>query len=478
MNETALRKPLHIALFHGRIAPLLAVSAPVALLAIGLAAFSPDLVTQDFWLALVSGREIAQHGLPTVDHLTVMASGHHWTDQQWLGQLFLYEIARIGGIGAAAVVCMFAGVVALWISGFTALERGASPFAILSFLLAGAAAAPPGMQFRTQALALPLFSATLWLLLRDTRAQRSSTLWVLPVLCLWANIHGSVVLGAGLVAVYGLQALARGVRGPARLHALACFLLSPFTLLASPYASSLPGYYRLMVLNPPFGKEIQEWQQTTPKDLTAVFFVLAAVAVVLSLTHSRRLGLLGALILAITLATGLDAVRGIVWFALACGALLPWLATRRPGSERFEGRAAAALVWAALGAIVVAGVWLSTRPADRYPAQFPRALLADIRAKTPSGHERVFANAASADWLLWALPSLRGRVAYDVRYELLSHGEFTRLVDWNGRKPGWPATARGYALVVDDPDRVSDLVATGRWRQIVSSSRVALAVRK
>ena len=28
--------------------------------AIGLAAFSPDLVTQDFWLALVSGREIAQ----------------------------------------------------------------------------------------------------------------------------------------------------------------------------------------------------------------------------------------------------------------------------------------------------------------------------------------------------------------------------------------------------------------------------------
>jgi hypothetical protein len=95
--------------------------------------------------------------------------------------------------------------------------------------------------------------------------------------------------------------------------------------------------------------------------------------------------------------------------------------------------------------------------------------------KTALGHERVFANAASADWLLWELPSLRGRVAYDVRFELLKSSQFNRIVHWNGRGPGWRATAAPYALVVDDPKHVAGLVATGRWRRLISSPRVAVA---
>ena len=35
------------------------------------AAFAPDTVVGDTWMSLVSGREIVDHGLPHVDHLTV-----------------------------------------------------------------------------------------------------------------------------------------------------------------------------------------------------------------------------------------------------------------------------------------------------------------------------------------------------------------------------------------------------------------------
>jgi hypothetical protein len=455
----------------------LAVAAPVALLAIGLAAFSPELLTQDFWLALVSGREIAHHGLPSADHLTVMASGHRWVDQQWLAQLFLYEVARIGGIGAVAALCLFAAAVALSIAGLTAYQRGASPIAILLFLLLCGAAAPPGMQFRTQSLALPLFSLTVWLLARDPDAEYTSTLWVLPVLALWANLHGSAVLGAALAFVYGLQALVRGARGRARNRSVACLVLGPLALLASPYALSLPGYYRMMLVNPPFGREIQEWQQTTPRGLTAVFFLLLAIALVLVVIRRHRLGLFDFVVLGLTLATALDATRGIIWFALAAAALLPALATRDPWAARFEGRGAAALVWAAAGVIVVAAVWLGTRPSTRYPNQFPHALLGVVRAKTASGHERVFADAAAADWLLWEVPSLRGRIAYDVRFELMKSSQFDRLVHWNGRGPGWRSLAAPYSLVVEDPKHVAGLVATGRWRRVISSARVALAER-
>ena len=44
-------------------------------------ALRKDLVI-DGWMALVSGRWIAHHGLPTHDALTVWTHGRRWVDQQ------------------------------------------------------------------------------------------------------------------------------------------------------------------------------------------------------------------------------------------------------------------------------------------------------------------------------------------------------------------------------------------------------------
>jgi hypothetical protein len=457
--------------------PWLTVAAPVALLILGLAAFSPALVTQDFWLALVSGREVAQHGLPHADHLTVMASGRHWVDQQWLGQLVLYEAERIGGVGAAAALCLSAIASALAIAGLVAHRRGAAPLAILVFLVLCIAAAPWGMQFRPQALALPLFSLTLFLLVRDPLARRNSTLWVLPLLCLWANVHGSAVLGVLLLMLFGLQALVRAAHSPERWRAVACLALSPLTLFASPYATSLSAYYRLLLVDPPFGREVREWQRTTPSWLTAVFFLLVALAVVLVITRRKRLGLFDALVLGLTLVTALDAIRGIVWFGLACVALLPALATKRPGAVSFRGRAADVSAWAAVAVGIGAIVWVGARSATSYSVHFPHALAPTIQAQTTSRTGRIFAEDASADWLLWKLPSLRGRVAYDVRFELLTSSQISRLVAWDRLGPGWQRAVAGYRFVVADPKHVDALVARGGWRRLVTSDRVELAER-
>jgi hypothetical protein len=458
--------------------PLLAVAAPVVLLLVGLAAFAPGLTIQDFWLALVSGREVAEHGLPAVDHLTVMASGHHWVDQQWLAQLLLYEAARIGGVGAAAAICLLAIAMALFLVGHTAYSRGASPLAILVFLIAAVAAAPWGMQFRPQALALPFFALTIWLLVRDPDARRTSTLWVLPVLCIWANLHGSVVLGGLLVACYGLQALVRGAVGAARRRAVACIVLAPLALLASPYALSLPGYYRLMLIDPPFGREIREWHRTTPSAITALFFALVAAAVVLAVTRRNRLSVFDALVLLLMLAVGLEALRGIVWFGLAAAALLPALATREPGSAKLEGRAARAV--AALAVLIGVGAiaWTAARPASSYSSRFPPALLQVVRMHSEHGHARVLADDASADWLLWNLPSLRGRVAYDVRFELLTTEQIGQLVAWGGLTQGWRTATNGYSVVVASPKHVATLLARGRWQRVYSSSKTDVAVRR
>ena len=61
------------------------------------------MLVQDTWLTLVSGREISQHGLPSVDALTVWARGSTWIDQQWLAQLLFFWTHELGGIKLVAL---------------------------------------------------------------------------------------------------------------------------------------------------------------------------------------------------------------------------------------------------------------------------------------------------------------------------------------------------------------------------------------
>src|SRR5437763_7749397 len=95
----------------GAVARVGAVLEQDGLMAIAVAAFAIKLLVslrgglaQDGWLALVSGRWIAQHGLPAHDSLAVMTHGRPWIDQQWLAQLGLYGLWRAGGFKLALLV--------------------------------------------------------------------------------------------------------------------------------------------------------------------------------------------------------------------------------------------------------------------------------------------------------------------------------------------------------------------------------------
>src|SRR5215204_6850086 len=68
-----------------------------ALYGIVLLVLMPGELVQDSWSTLVSGREIANHGLPHRETLTVMAQGVSWIDQQWLSQIVFYELFQAGG---------------------------------------------------------------------------------------------------------------------------------------------------------------------------------------------------------------------------------------------------------------------------------------------------------------------------------------------------------------------------------------------
>jgi hypothetical protein len=290
---------------------------------------------------------------------------------------------------------------------------------------------------------------------------------VLPALCLWANLHGSVLLGVAIVAAYGVSLIWR--RRPVGLvYALA----APVCVFVSPYGFSLFDYYETMTLHPPFGHQIVEWQRTTPSRGTAVFFLLALVALFLLFTRRKSVRSFDVLLLVVTFAFGLFAIRLTPWFGLAALAVLPPLATRR--NVRFQGIAAAA---AAVTVVAVLLVSLALIPRRAVPlSSWPSDRLAAVR-ELPA-RERVFADLDLADWLLWEVPSLRGRVAYDGRPELLTRAEFDGLVMRAATfGPGWKRVLAPYQLVVLDPIRAARLVRLGGWRELATAPRFVVMAR-
>ncbi len=433
----------------------------------------------DGWLALVAGREVAQHGLPHHDTLTVWAHGRSWIDQQWLGQLVLYALDRLGGLRLVLLAHAALAVGGLGIAAAAARRLGASARSVGWICIPALAAYWIGADFvRPQSFAYPLFAATFWLVVSDRAAPSRRVFLVVPGLALWANLHGSVLLGAALVNGYVAAELAGRRMRPARGALLA--LASWLAVIASPYALSLPTYYRTIFFGRNFGALITEWGPTTLGVGTAAVFVLILGGLWLAGRGWAGVAGFPALVFAAASVLALDAVRNAVWLALTAVVVLPAaLDAARPRVEELPRVNRRLAVVALLGA-AVAAVAVAAKPDGWFERAFPVAV-ADAAASAAGPHGRVFANERYADWLLWTHPELAGRIAFDGRLELLTADQLARVPAFRSRQAGWTSTLRGYRVAVlyraDESAVETALRRAGIMRTIVARSGVTVLAR-
>jgi hypothetical protein len=417
-----------------------------------LIAFAPSLVVGDTWLTLMAGREVIEHGLPTTETITILGQGATWTDQQWLAQVVFYGAHGLAGMRAVIFLDIALVLIALGLVTATARAGGASSRSTFVIGLLAVVAGPWGWTIRAQSAALPLYAGTLWLLLdASRRGVRRRTLLVLPLLVLWANLHGSVVLGAGLTVLLGLVALVRERR--VAWMPLALVVLAPVCVLASPYGTKLVAYYDLMLVDAPFAPILREWQWSSPSGTTAMFWVLAIVgAVLLALRRCRsRLAFYELAVLVVTFVGAVQAVRGVIWFALACAAILPVALDGLLAKADVEApRVNRVISLASLGALAVALLVFLVRPTSWYVSSWHEPQVAAVRAATRDPAVRLYATDGTADWLLWRIPDLRGRVAYDVRFELYGQATLDGIVRYDASRGDWTSLTDGYRVVVVD----------------------------
>jgi hypothetical protein len=483
-EQTARRGSAGILGVAVRALPNAILALPPLLLAVGLLALAPSRITGDTWFDLVAGRDIVQHGLPHHDRLMAFTAGREWQDQQWLAHVVAYGLDIIGGLGLVSLADAGLLVGALLVAMLAARTLGGSPSWITAIAVPSILLLLP-TPARSQAFAMPLFAALVWLLARDVRRPDRRILLVIPLFVLWANMHGSVLLGSALVLVrcaiaVALALRARKIVALRRPLALAfAALLAPF---ASPYGPGLLHYYRSTVTSSGFHDLITEWTGTTLRGSPA-FFLVVAVVLVCILRPEVRVGLFDALSLVVLLLAGLDTVRNIVWLPLAAVILLPPALARWSPESEARSRLRPILTVAAIAGAIGVGVLAAGISDSRLVASWPRTegnAIAAAAAKDPT--LRILSDAGYADWLLWKHPALRGRIAFDVRFELLGERGLKDTAHLEvAAGPSWNRPFASYRLALwrraSMPQLVAALLAERGTRVIARSHDVYAMLR-
>jgi hypothetical protein len=154
------------------------------------------------WLAAL-GREIVERGAIPSGVPYAAAPTLDWVNVPVLGELIFHALEAAGGdrgLLLAQVVAASAAL-ALLVLDMRA-TRAADAGGALVILGVFFAAAPALIIVRAQLFSLVLFCATLLLLRSETRAP-SRRIWLLvPLVALWANLHGAVLVGLAVASAY------------------------------------------------------------------------------------------------------------------------------------------------------------------------------------------------------------------------------------------------------------------------------------
>jgi hypothetical protein len=297
---------------------LLPLWVGVGIYAVFVLAGNHLLIDPDTMWQISIGQWIVDHAaVPTTDVYSFTMRGQPWISTQWLAQVAyaaVYAVAGWSGPVVLASVCI-AATFALFTRH---LARRLSESTTLVFVAAALALTVPHLLARPHVLALPVMMAWVGGLVTAADRRAAPSFWLLPLMILWANLHGGFVLGLALVAPIALDAMWNAEASQRKSLALRWTLFAVTALAAScvtPYGwDSLLASRKILALGEALPL-IMEWR---PADFSSLGPLEVCLLLGLGLTLYRGISLppLRIVLLLGMLHMGLSQVRSLETFAL------------------------------------------------------------------------------------------------------------------------------------------------------------------
>ena len=278
-------------------------SFPVLLaLSLGATIFvfdSRSIADPDIWWHLRNAEIFVQtHSVVRHDFYSFTATGSQWMNEAWLGELPYYFAWR--GFGMRGIYLLMLAEIQVILIGVFALAwlesrnvKAAFCASWLAVWLATVSFGPRTLLAGWMCLVAELYIFALFRRGRDL-------LWCLPPLfVLWANLHGSWLIGMVLLGIFCASGLLQGVWGrlearrwtPQQMRKLALVgSLSIVGLFLNPYTYHLVFYPFEFAFKQGLNvAHVDEWMSLDFHDLRGkILFAMLAATLVLALVRKRR----------------------------------------------------------------------------------------------------------------------------------------------------------------------------------------------
>jgi hypothetical protein len=157
----------------------------------------------DFWWHLRTGQLIIQtHAIPSTDPFSFTSSGKPWVAQEWLSELLMYGLYRLGSYGLLIFVFSLI-ITGSFLFAYLRSPQDSMPYVAGFTLLLGAIATAPTWGVRPQMISL--FISSLFLYLLDRYRKEGKFLFIIPlplITLAWVNLHAGYFLGLVIIALH------------------------------------------------------------------------------------------------------------------------------------------------------------------------------------------------------------------------------------------------------------------------------------
>ena len=346
------------------------------------------------WQITVGQWILDHHAVPHTDVYSLTMRGQPWISTQWLAQiLYAKAHAWFGWSGPVALAALGSAAAFALLARY--LVRYLSDLAALIFVAVALALTAPHLLARPHVLALPIMVAWIGELIAAAERRAAPSLALLPLMTLWANLHGGFVFGLMMVAPVALDGLVQAPAGHRASLAMRWALFAALAVVAgccTPYGwDSLLASRKILALGSALPL-ISEWH-----------------AADFSTIHPFEVCLLGGMALALYRGITLPPMRivillGLLHMALSQGraaeilALLSPLVLAGPLARQIDGaRAASPSSWKPLGgaaatalAVVLAVGTLGLASIHRFAPSAANSPVAAVAELKKLKIERVF----------------------------------------------------------------------------------------
>jgi hypothetical protein len=413
----------------------------------GLVVGIRPLRDNSFMWHLRTGRFILDHGIPRHDPYSYTAAGTKWVAQSWLAELLYGIINRVAGpfglrlLGAA--LGLVVGATLFRIALRLANDRvRAGALALLAFATLLRVWSERPLMFGIVGMVLLVTVVEL----PDSWAGRHAMIVLPTLMWLWANTHGTFVIGFGYLALHlvGQAFEGHSVRQGRERTLFRASLIAAAVTLVNPYGLDLVLFPLRLMARGNVLSDVAEWQSPNFREPGGMLFGAFLVCTLVVLARKRP-GVRDVLITVVFVALGLYAIRNV---GLSAIAILPVLArlVHNPAPRPDDRSAMHRLMVIAAGCALVLGIVHATGERDWSLRAYPVKAFKAVQQQQLEGRRLFTTDAWGGYVIATAWPAQK--VFFDDRYDMYpiavnrDYGTIANL------EPGWAELLDRYNVEV------------------------------